>query len=319
MAKKAQASLKPGLSMPRVVSRLETGGSCLHRSLCLDISQNSAVSSGDGFVLLGSYAEEISCSKLSVQWRSENRVSVSGSEKFTPRFPLGKLFRELVAWGEASMIDAERVLFGEALQDPANRRFILLSDSVILTDLSVFIYSVRCVPLYNFSYIYKYLMDSPRSFVDSFFDKKDARYYPKMSPVIHRNKWRKGSQWVTLIRRHAEVVVDDETVFPIFRKYCKRRSPIDPSSGRKNLANCMQKLQKQRNCIPDEHYVQTLLAMNDLEPELERRTDINHVYHKTEFRTEWCSNNSTSVPCFLFARKFSQGAATRLLSEGSIW
>lgn len=46
--------------------------------------------------------------------------------------------------------------------------------------------------------------------------------------------------------------------------------------------------------------------------------DINHVYYETEYRTEWCSNNSTSVPCFLFARKFSQGAAMRLLSQGVV-
>ncbi|PHT89352.1 hypothetical protein T459_04465 [Capsicum annuum] len=38
----------------------------------------------------------------------------------------------------------------------------------------------------------------------------------------------------------------------------------------------------------------------------------------TEYRREWCHYNSTRVPCFLFARKFSQGAAMRLLSEGVV-
>ncbi|KAG5530733.1 hypothetical protein RHGRI_025634 [Rhododendron griersonianum] len=46
-----------------------------------------------------------------------------------------------------------------------------------------------CVPLYDFSYIYNYLMASPRSLVDSFCDKKEGCYNPKMSPVIPRNKW----------------------------------------------------------------------------------------------------------------------------------
>ena len=46
--------------------------------------------------------------------------------------------------------------------------------------------------------------------------------------------------------------------------------------------------------------------------------DVNHVYYETEYRTEWCRSNSTSVPCFLFARKFSQGAAMRLLGEGVV-
>ncbi|XP_021766849.1 uncharacterized protein LOC110731307 isoform X2 [Chenopodium quinoa] len=235
------------------------------------------------------------------------------------------------------MIEAERLLLNAALEDPANQRFVLLSDS--------------CVPLYNFSYIYHYVMKSPKSFVDSFLDKKEGkeggRFNPKMAPVIKLDKWRKGSQWFTLIRKHAEVVVDDELIFPVFRKYCKRRPPVDDSKGKLNL-----KLQKQHNCIPDEHYLQTLLTMMGLDKELERRTltytlwnefaskmegkgwhpvtfshasataqriqeikDINHVYYETEFRTEWCRTNSTAAPCFLFARKFSQGAAMRLLSE----
>lgn len=57
-----------------------------------------------------------------------------------------------VEWGESSMIEAEKLLFEAALEDPANQRFVLLSDS--------------CVPIYNFSYIYNYVMSSRRSFVD---------------------------------------------------------------------------------------------------------------------------------------------------------
>ncbi|CAB4275732.1 unnamed protein product [Prunus armeniaca] len=241
-----------------------------------------------------------------------------------------------VGWGESSMIEAERLLFATALEDPANQRFVLLSDS--------------CVPLYNFSYIYNYLMASPRSFVDSFLDVKEGRYNPKMSPNIPKQKWRKGSQWIALVRSHAEVLVDDEVVLPAFRKFCKRRPPLDARKGKLNI-----KLQKQHNCIPDEHYVQTLLTMSEREDELERRTltytlwnnsatkteskgwhpmtfthsnaapqkikeikEINHVYYETEYRTEWCRVNSTYVPCFLFARKFSQGAAMRLLSGGVV-
>ncbi|KAI3992743.1 hypothetical protein MKX01_021704 [Papaver californicum] len=214
-----------------------------------------------------------------------------------------------VLWGESSMIEAERLLLDEALQDPANQRFVLLSDS--------------CVPLYNFSHIYNYMMSSSTSFVDSFLDAKEGRYNPKMSPNIPKGKWRKGSQ---------------------------RRPPMDFGRGKQNL-----KFQTQHNCIPDEHYVQTLLAMSDLEGELERRTltytfwnesktktdrkawhpftfgyadagtqqineikVINHVNYDSEYRVEWCKSNSTPVTCFIFARKFSRGAAMRLLSEGVV-
>ncbi|XP_057544846.1 glycosyltransferase BC10-like [Amaranthus tricolor] len=287
--------------------------------------------------LWGSFFEEADVASYSIYIHSEPGFVFDESTTRSPIFFGRQLSNSIqVAWGESSMIAAERLLLDAALEDPSNQRFVLLSDS--------------CVPLYNFSYIYHYVMGSPRSFVDSFLDKKEKepRYNSKMSPVIKHDKWRKGSQWFTLIRRHAEVVVDDELVFPIFRKYCKRRPPVDESKGKLNL-----KLQKQHNCIPDEHYLQTLLSMKGLEKELERRTltytlwnesaskmegkgwhpvtfsystatrqrikeikDINHIYYETEFRTEWCQTNSTGVPCFLFARKFSQGGAMRLLSEG---
>ncbi|KAA8520128.1 hypothetical protein F0562_014384 [Nyssa sinensis] len=287
--------------------------------------------------LWGSFFENADVANFSIYIHSEPGFVFDESTTRSVFFYNRQLSNSIkVAWGESSLIQAERLLLGAALDDPANRRFVLLSDS--------------CVPLYNFSYIYNYLMSSPRSFVDSFLDKKGGRYNPKMSPVIPLNKWRKGSQWITLVRSHAEVVVDDEVIFTVFKKFCQRRPPVDVSKGKQNI-----KLQKQHNCIPDEHYVQTLLAMSDLEGELERRTatytlwkqsatkmeregwhpitfsyanagpqqikrikDINHVYYETEYRTEWCSNNSTFVPCFLFARKFSQGAALRLLSEGVV-
>ncbi|KAK8959319.1 hypothetical protein KSP40_PGU016973 [Platanthera guangdongensis] len=180
-----------------------------------------------------------------------------------------------VIWGESSMIEAERLLLSVALDDPANQRFVLLSDS--------------------------------------FFDKKERRYNEKMAPSIPRRKWRKGSQWITLIRRHAEVIVDDDAIFPIFKQYCKNLSemhimdqeiaeffpmheacklaletllcsdiipphqpeaplPIQklPPFARSFLMKPARK--KLQSCIPDEHYVPTLLSMRELEDKLERRT-----------------------------------------------
>lgn len=285
--------------------------------------------------LWGSFLENADTGNFSIHVHSEPGFEFDESTTRS-RFFYGRQLKNSiqVIWGESSMIEAERLLLDAALEDPANQRFVLLSDS--------------CVPLYNFSYIYSYLMASPRSFVDSFLDVKEGRYHPKMSPVIPKDKWRKGSQWIALIRSHAEVIVDDVVILPVFKKLCKRRPPLDASKGKLNI-----KLQKQHNCIPDEHYVQTLLSMSELEGELERRTvtytvwnqsatkmenkgwhpmtfsyanasprkikeikGINHIDYETEYRTEWCRTNSTFVPCFLFARKFSRGAAMRLLSDG---
>ncbi|PIN04916.1 hypothetical protein CDL12_22552 [Handroanthus impetiginosus] len=149
-----------------------------------------------------------------------------------------------VDWGEASMIQAERILLRNALMDHYNERFLFLSDS--------------CIPLYNFSYTYDYIMSASTSFVDSFADTKEGRYNPNMHPVIPVENWRKGSQWAVLTRKHAEIVVQDDTVYPTFERHCKKKSlpefwrdhPL-PADG-----------SKEHNCIPDEHYVQTLLAVS---------------------------------------------------------
>ncbi|KAG6538941.1 hypothetical protein ZIOFF_004093 [Zingiber officinale] len=160
----------------------------------------------------------------------------------------------IVEWGEASMIEAERILLRNAIKDSFNERFLFLSDS--------------CIPLYNFSYIYKYIMSTTTSFIDRcylvttlssldlFADTKEGRYNPRMNPVIPVYNWRKGSQWVVLTRKHAQVMINDDAVLPEFERHCRRKSlpefwrdhpfPADPS--------------KEHNCIPDEHYVQTLIA-----------------------------------------------------------
>ncbi|KAG7033100.1 hypothetical protein SDJN02_07153 [Cucurbita argyrosperma subsp. argyrosperma] len=266
-----------------------------------------------------------------------------------------------VDWGEASMIEAERILLRHALTDTSNQRFIFLSDS--------------CIPLYNFSYTYDYVMSTSTSFVDSFADTKEGRYNPKMDPVIPVRNWRKGSQWVVLTRKHAEVVVKDNTVFPMFQQHCKASnlaaflSSFDMDAMFTSMATCLHFVRKslpefwrdhpfpsdgskEHNCIPDEHYVQTLLAQEGLEEELTRRSltysawDLSHsrdherrnwhpvtykfsdatldliqsikgidnIYYETEYRREWCTSKGKPSTCFLFARKFTRPAALRLLN-----
>ncbi|PKA55159.1 hypothetical protein AXF42_Ash003796 [Apostasia shenzhenica] len=242
-----------------------------------------------------------------------------------------------VDWGEASMIQAERILLQNALKDASNARFLFVSDS--------------CVPLYNFSYIYDYIMSSSTSFVDSFADTKEGRYNPKMHPIIPMHNWRKGSQWVVLLKKHAEVVVNDDKVFPEFQKYCRRR-PLPEFWRDRPIPS---DVAKEHNCIPDEHYVQTLLAQTGLEGEIIRRSlthtlwdpssskdqerrgwhpvtyklsdatskliksirDIENIYFETEYRREWCTSKSKPSRCFLFARKFTRAAAVKLLETVS--
>uniref|UniRef100_M0ZIC8 BC10 protein n=1 Tax=Solanum tuberosum TaxID=4113 RepID=M0ZIC8_SOLTU len=257
-----------------------------------------------------------------------------------------------VDWGEATMIQAERILLQHALMDPLNERFVFLSDS--------------CIPLYNFSYTYDYIMSTPNSFVDSFADTKEGRYNPKMDPIISVQSWRKGSQWAVLNRKHADIVVKDEILFPMFQLHCKASYflfwkptfTVILRLGKKPLPEFWRDqyvppdTSKIHNCIPDEHYVQTLLAHEGLEGEITRRTvthtawlilsskererkgwhpvtykladatpmliqsikDIDNINYETEHRREWCTNKEKPAPCFLFARKFTRPAALRLLN-----
>lgn len=243
-----------------------------------------------------------------------------------------------VEWGESTMIQAERILLRNALKDYLNERFVFLSDS--------------CIPLYSFSYIYNYIMSTPTSFLDSFADTKEKRYNPRMHPVVPINNWRKGSQWAVLIRKHAEIMVDDDIVFPEFQKHCRRKSLPEFWRDRPLPAEGW----KEHNCIPDEHYVQTLLAQKGLEGEITRRSlthsawdlssgrdrerrgwhpltyklsdatpmllksikDIDNIYFETEYRREWCTSRGKPSKCFLFARKFTRAAALRLLNTSAL-
>ncbi|KAL6520224.1 Glycosyltransferase bc10 [Orobanche minor] len=243
-----------------------------------------------------------------------------------------------VDWGEASMILAERILLQNALMDPFNERFIFLSDS--------------CIPLYNFSYTYDYITSASSSFVDSFADRKESRYNPKMHPVIPVDNWRKGSQWVVLTRKHAGIVVEDEIVFPMFRLHCKKKSLPEFWRDRPFPSDAS----KEHNCIPDEHYVQTLLTQKGLEREITRRSlthsswdlsssrdpqrrgwhpvtykladatsmliqsikVMDNIYYETDYRREWCTSKGKPSKCFLFARKFTRPAALRLLNMSAL-
>ncbi|PQQ01178.1 uncharacterized protein Pyn_18679 [Prunus yedoensis var. nudiflora] len=86
-----------------------------------------------------------------------------------------------VEWGKPTMIDSERRLLASALLDFSNERFVLLSES--------------CIPLFNFTTIYSYLMNSSESNIGSNDDPRKSgrgRYNPNMWPAINISDWRKG-------------------------------------------------------------------------------------------------------------------------------
>lgn len=243
----------------------------------------------------------------------ENPVHVS-------RYFVGRDIRsDKVAWGKISMVDAERRLLAHSVKDPDNQHFVLLSDS--------------CVPLHNFDYIYNYLMFTNVSFLDCFIDPGPhgvGRYSEHMSPEVEKGDFRKGSQWFTLKRQHAVMVLADCLYYTKFKLYCR------PA------------MEHGKNCYADEHYLQTFLHMID--PGGVANRSVTYVdwserkWHPRSFRTEDISyellKNMTAIdqifrltsedkstvvtkpclwnglkrPCFLFARKFYPETLEKLVN-----
>ncbi|CAN0876186.1 Glycosyltransferase BC10 [Linum grandiflorum] len=206
-----------------------------------------------------------------------------------------------VRWGTSTMVDAERRLLANALLDFSNQRFILLSES--------------CIPLFNFTTIYNYLVFSfsNTSFLGSIDDPRSmgrGRYNKRMQPDITLSDWRKGSQWFEVHRKVAIPMVSDVKYYHIFRQHCKPP------------------------CYMDEHYFPTLVTK--FLPEMNSNHSITWVdwskggSHPTIFlRKDVCqgflirirnmSDCDYSVDqnhekiCFLFARKFHPSSLEPLL------
>ncbi|KAG7965806.1 hypothetical protein I3843_08G018900 [Carya illinoinensis] len=138
-----------------------------------------------------------------------------------------------VVWGEISMVDAEKRLLANALLDPDNQQFVLLSES--------------CIPLHGFQYVYHYLIYTNVSFIDSILDPGPAgvgRYSERMFPEVKIDDFRKASQWFSLKRQHAVMVISDSFYYRKFSLYCRR-----------NMDG--------QHCFSDEHYFATLFHMTD--------------------------------------------------------
>lgn len=253
----------------------------------------------------------------------EDRFSVyvhASSEKpmHVSHYFVGRDIRsEKVAWGRISMLDAEKRLLAHALLDPDNQQFVLLSDS--------------CIPLHNFDYVYNYLMYTNVSYVDCFEDPGphgSGRYSEHMLPEVEKKDFRKGSQWFTLKRQHAMIIMADSLYYTKFKHYCKP-----------NMEG--------RNCYADEHYLPTLFHMIDpagianwsvthadwsegkWHPKAYRAKDISYeflkslasideTFHITSDERKKvtilpCMWNGMKRPCYLFGRKFYPEALDKLL------
>ncbi|XP_057484971.1 glycosyltransferase BC10-like isoform X1 [Actinidia eriantha] len=208
-----------------------------------------------------------------------------------------------VQWGKPTMIDAERRLLANALLDFSNERFALLSET--------------CIPIFNFTTVYDYLINSKQTFVASYDDLGKGgrgRYNSLMDPTLTISDWRKGSQWFELDRQFAIEIVSDRKYYPLFRKYC------------------------QPPCFTDEHYFATLANIFSTERHTNRSVtwvdwSVRDGAHpgkfarqavsvefldKIRFGTNCTYNGKVTSICFLFARKFMPDTLQPLLQLSSL-
>ncbi|CAN8300963.1 unnamed protein product [Cochlearia groenlandica] len=153
-----------------------------------------------------------------------------------------------------TLISATRRLLAAAfLDDPANTYFAVLSQ--------------YCIPLHSFSYVYASLFESStfdksdpdpdptprgirvwyRSFIELISDEPrlwkryNARGRYAMMPEVPFEKFRVGSQFFVMTRRHALLTIKDRVLWRKFKIPCYRSD----------------------ECYPEEHYFPTLLNMKD--------------------------------------------------------
>ncbi|XP_010553652.1 PREDICTED: uncharacterized protein LOC104823674 [Tarenaya hassleriana] len=206
-----------------------------------------------------------------------------------------------VEWGTALLTDAEKRLLANALLDFSNERFLLLSES--------------CIPIHNFPTVYRYLIGSNYSFVESYDEPTRygrGRYSRKMLPHIKLHQWRKGSQWFEANRKIATYIISDTKYYSLFKKYCR------PA------------------CYPDEHYIPTFLNMFHGSDNANRTvTWVDWSFggpHPARYNAENITesfiqqirsngsclyNGEVTSLCYLFARKFAPNALAPLMNLSS--
>ncbi|KAM1190382.1 hypothetical protein ACFX13_011262 [Malus domestica] len=213
----------------------------------------------------------------------------------SPMFHERRIPSQEVEWGKVSLIEAVSRLLANALLDISNQHFVLLSET--------------CIPLYNFSTVYSYLINSTRTFVEVFDDPSSVRYYLSNHTRITVDQWRKGWAWFAIDREVAIESISDRKYFPEFLK-CKGY------------------------CFPDEHYLPTFVHLKFAARNANRTlTWVDWSKggpHPMEYRSpnvtaallsslrsgygRKCEYNGRSTDvCFLFARKFMPDTLDNLL------
>ncbi|KAD4178205.1 hypothetical protein R6Q59_021760 [Mikania micrantha] len=210
--------------------------------------------------------------------------------------------------GTATLIAAARRLIATAIiDDPANQFFTLISQ--------------HCIPLHSFQFLYNTLFEinshqvaelkhlKYKSFIEiisqdpNLWDRYTARGDGVMVPEVKFESFRVGSQFFTLTRQHALMVVNERRLWKKFKLPCL----------------------KPQSCYPEEHYFPTFLSIEDRKgcagytlTRVNWTDSVNghpHTYYPSELSPELIYNlrRSNFVQPYMFARKFSPDCLNPLM------
>lgn len=198
--------------------------------------------------------------------------------------------------GTPGLIAAQRRLLANAvLDDPLNQYFAVLSD--------------HCVPIRGFKTVYKRVTQSDKSFIEILDSARTlpsryvARGHNVMLPEVPFSKFRVGSQFFVLTRKHTVMIVADKKYWSKFGLPCLNAY----------------------TCYAEEHYFPTLIEIED--PACSTRYTLTYVDwskptaggHPTTFGKKQISKGFVKAlqrkmkGRYLFARKFQDECLDGLL------
>ncbi|CAI5459736.1 unnamed protein product [Closterium sp. Yama58-4] len=229
-----------------------------------------------------------------------------------------------VFWGTLSIVEAIKRLLANALLDPHNVRFIVLSE--------------RDIPLHPFPAVYRYLLSSRLSFSGGhpkhFRDALVARrIFP---PGLVRSGWVHGECWLEMARPHAWAVVSEWRWHELALQYCKAISSsvccVDENliqnlltlSFPHQVANrtVMSVTWKRASAhphtfLPEDITAGTIKGLKEERKYSWKASNIGKGFHfiSSDSPTSApCTLNGQPGPCWLFARKFVNESLPALLA-----
>ncbi|WRX33083.1 Glycosyl transferase [Theobroma cacao] len=216
-----------------------------------------------------------------------------------------------------TLISAARRLLAHALlHDPSNYMFAL--------------FSATCIPIHSFNFAYKTLTRSKKSFIEILnneigsYDRWAARGPDTMLPEVKLEDFRIGSQFWSLTRKHARLVVGDQKIWAKFNQPCVVWDTCYPEE---NYFPTLLHMRDQRGVVPATLTHVDWNGSSDGHPRMYEASEVGPQLimqlrkDKPRYGDDGTNDSDSSVmqrrDPFLFARKFSPDSIQPLLSIAS--